>query len=312
MKSQNNQLLNILLPNLKNVEGIKKNIKIDFNAIKNKIISQAQENKNKTNKTNKSNNKKQANAPNKPKKFSKGELKNIFAKNSLLVAVRIRKLNQKEIEFSAKETIKKIDRDTLMITEPINLSLLQNNNLNNENNEKENSLILQRQKSLKELKENYFSFDFIFDKETSQEEIYLNTSKLLLEEVLEGYNATIFAYGATGSGKTYTMVGNGENPGIMVRAVSDLFSMVELSKNKSFNIKIMYVEVYNENIRDLMTGKNDLEVREDPKLGMQILGASEENVISAGDVFKLLMYYIFLIFILIQKTALFSDFYICI
>ncbi len=287
MKNQNNQLFNIL-PKLKNLGGINQNLKLDFNVLKNKIIAHAQEAKNKTNKSNKSNNRKSSKSPNKPKKFSKGELKNIFSKNSLLVAVRVRKLNQKEIEYSAKETIKKVDRDTLMITEPLNINLSQNNN-ENDINDKESSLIMQKQKQLKDLKESYFSFDFVFDKETTQEEIYLNTSKLLLEEVLEGYNATIFAYGATGSGKTFTMVGNGENPGIMVRAVSDLFSMVESSKNKTFNIKIVYVEVYNENIRDLISGKNDLEIREDPKLGMQILGASEEHVISAGDVFKLLM-----------------------
>jgi len=268
MKNQNNQLLNILLPNLKNPEGIQKNIKLDFNEIKKKIINQNQANTN-------SNTIKNNKSTTKHKKYSKAELKNIFSKNCLLVAVRIRNLNNKEIEISLNETIRKIDRDTIVITEPINteLNLVEKDSSNN------------RQK----LKENYFTFDFIFDKEANQEEIYLNTSKLLLEEVLEGFNATIFAYGATGSGKTFTMVGNGENPGIMVRAVSDLFSLIELRKNKNFKIKIMYVEVYNEILRDLISGKNDLELREDPKLGTQIMGASEEQVLSAGDVFKLLM-----------------------
>jgi kinesin family protein 18/19 len=261
---KNNQLLNIVLPNLKNSEDIKKNIKIDFNEMKKKIIDKSKENEAK--RIGKIN----------PKKFSKGELKGIFAKNSLIVAVRIRKLNNKDIEFSANETIKKIDRDTLVISEPINPDI---------NSHSENPSIVKPQK----IKENYFSYDFIFDKDTTQEEIYLNTSKLLVQEVLEGYNATVFAYGATGSGKTYTMVGNGESPGIMVRAVSDLFSMIELKKNNKFIIKVIYVEVYNENIRDLITGKSDLEVREDPKIGMQILGASEELVLNAGDVFKLLM-----------------------
>lgn len=283
MKNQNYQLLNILLPNLKNPEAIKKNIKLDFNEIKKKIIEKSKESvaaiaTKKKPQTNKKN-------------FSKAELKSIFAKNSLLVAVRVRKLNKKEIsDFSAQETIKKIDKDTLVITEPIDaiFSDLNSNSEKEKNSQNSISTLIKQQQKIKE---NYFSFDFIFDKEATQEEIYLNTSKLLLEEVLEGYNATVFAYGATGSGKTYTMVGNGENPGIMVRAVSDLFSLIEQKKSKKVSIKVLYVEVYNENIRDLISGKNDLEVREDPKMGMQIVGASEEQVINAEDVFKLLMYF---------------------
>ena len=263
MKNQNIQLLNTPSPNLKNPEVMANNIKIN-NEIKNKIIDKS-----------KALSIRKGESIN-TKKFSKGELKSILAKNCLLVAVRVRKLNNKEMEHSANETIKKIDRDTLLITDPIDPLL----DLDNQN-----SKIIKQHK----MKENYFSFDFIFDKASTQEEIYLNTSKLLLEEVLDGYNATIFAYGATGSGKTYTMVGNGENPGIMVRAVSDLFGLIELKKNKKVDIKVIYVEVYNENIRDLISGKSDLEVREDPKMGMQILGANEEHVFSAEDVFKLLM-----------------------
>lgn len=56
-----------------------------------------------------------------------------------------------------------------------------------------------------------------------QEEVYEATTKNLAQDVLNGYNATVFAYGATGSGKTYTMVGTSSNPGIMVRALNDIF-----------------------------------------------------------------------------------------
>lgn len=264
MKNQNNQVLNIVLQNLKNNgssinnEAPADNIfnKVKFEDIKEKIFE---------NERNKKENWKL-------KKYKNAEIRNILAKNNLVVAVRIRKLNKREIEISATETIKKIDRDTLFLTEPIS-----------------NDGSFEEDRVKPKLKESLFSFDFIFDKNSKQEEVYLNTSKILLEEVIEGYNATIFAYGATGSGKTYTMIGNGQNPGIMARAVSDLFSLIEDGRNKNFNIKVMYVEVYNENIRDLISGKKDLELREDPRLGMQIVGAVEENVVNAGDVFKLLM-----------------------
>lgn len=62
-----------------------------------------------------------------------------------------------------------------------------------------------------------------------QDEVYERTAKSLVKDILVGYNATVFAYGATGSGKTHTMVGHGAETGIMVRAISDLFDIV--SKN---------------------------------------------------------------------------------
>jgi kinesin family protein 18/19 len=61
--------------------------------------------------------------------------------------------------------------------------------------------------------------------------VYEATSSCLVSDVLMGYNATVFAYGATGSGKTHTMVGSPEQPGIMVRALNDLFQAVKDSKN---------------------------------------------------------------------------------
>lgn len=249
-------LLNFLIPNLKNNPSVPKGINLDFNFIKNKILHKT----------------------NLLKDYTKVELKNIFGKNNLIVAIRIKKLNSKEVDISSGETIKKISRDTLVINDPKEINLLEEN---------VNSL---------QIKEKFYSFDFVFNKDSSQEEIYLNSSKLLLEEVLEGYNATIFAYGTTGSGKTYTMVGNGENPGIMIRSVSDLFSMIEAKKNRIFVVKITYIEVYNENILDLISGKNNLELREDPKKGTQVIGVNEVTVYSADDVFKLLMYKIKLFF----------------
>lgn len=62
-----------------------------------------------------------------------------------------------------------------------------------------------------------------------QDEVYEKTAKSLVKDILVGFNATVFAYGATGSGKTHTMVGHGGETGIMVRAISDLFDIV--SKN---------------------------------------------------------------------------------
>ncbi|GBO28866.1 Kinesin-like protein KIF19 [Araneus ventricosus] len=74
------------------------------------------------------------------------------------------------------------------------------------------------------------------------EEVYEKTTKNLVENVVDGYNGTVFAYGATGSGKTHTMVGVDDEPGIMVRALQDLFKEVDL-KNKMYDVSMSYLEV---------------------------------------------------------------------
>lgn len=72
---------------------------------------------------------------------------------------------------------------------------------------------------------------------TLQEQVYEGTTKNLAQDVLNGYNATVFAYGATGAGKTHTMVGTSSNPGIMVRALNDIFLAAQkLPDNTEFTV----------------------------------------------------------------------------
>lgn len=82
---------------------------------------------------------------------------------------------------------------------------------------------------------------------------------------MQGYNASVFAYGATGAGKTYTMLGTEENPGIMMLSIDELFRSIErYQSERDYKLKVSYVEVYNENIKDLLTGKDEyLDLRED-------------------------------------------------
>lgn len=68
-----------------------------------------------------------------------------------------------------------------------------------------------------------YDFDHVFNEHSSQEEVYRNTTAPLVRSVFEGFCATVFAYGATSSGKTYTMVGTQNDPGIMKRAIDDIF-----------------------------------------------------------------------------------------
>lgn len=101
---------------------------------------------------------------------------------------------------------------------------------------------------------------------------------------MQGYNASVFAYGATGAGKTYTMLGTEDQPGIMMLSIEELFRSIEhYSKLRDYMIKVSYVEVYNENIRDLLTDKvptgsaadDYLELREDQVKGVCVAGVTE-------------------------------------
>ena len=77
--------------------------------------------------------------------------------------------------------------------------------------------------------------------------------KFALDGVLDGFNATVFAYGATGAGKTYTMLGTDDIYGIMGLTFLELFRKIdEQKKNKEFKVLMSYLEIYNENIRDLL------------------------------------------------------------
>lgn len=107
-----------------------------------------------------------------------------------------------------------------------------------------------------------FTFDKVMGPEVSQNQVYLSTAKSIIESTIEGYNGTIFAYGQTGAGKTYTMEGKFEAPelqGITPRAFDNIFDLIEQqSSSTRFLVACSYVEIYNEEIRDLLspdTGK---------------------------------------------------------
>lgn len=120
--------------------------------------------------------------------------------------------------------------------------------------------------------------------------MYEKTTKSLLPKVLNGYNATIFAYGATGAGKTYTMLGTEQEPGIMFRTLHDLF--IDIAKTHDdfvYQVSMSYLEIYNELIRDLLNPSSSfLELREDAKGGVQVAGIREIVASTPQEVMHLL------------------------
>ncbi|RDD41252.1 Kinesin-like protein KIF19 [Trichoplax sp. H2] len=136
-----------------------------------------------------------------------------------------------------------------------------------------------------------FMYDATFDEGATQKEVFLGTTKPLIKSVLAGFNATVFAYGATGAGKTYTMVGKDDNPGIMILTLQDLFHQMEITQNEMhYRVKMSYIEIYNETIRDLLNpAAGYLELREDSKGNAVVTGITEVKTTSIRDVKKLLL-----------------------
>ncbi|KAJ9450015.1 Kinesin-related protein 1 [Diplonema papillatum] len=126
-----------------------------------------------------------------------------------------------------------------------------------------------------------------------QEDIYETTGKVLLAQALEGYNGCVFAYGQTASGKTYTMLGSPANPGVSYLLIHELFKQIaketEDNPHSVFTVEISFMEIYNEQARDLFNKKvkmgeySPVKIRQHPVLGIQVEGLLRVRVNCALD-----------------------------
>ncbi|KAK5815429.1 P-loop containing nucleoside triphosphate hydrolase protein [Linnemannia elongata] len=124
----------------------------------------------------------------------------------------------------------------------------------------------------------------------SDNELIYNTSvKNLVQSAMEGYNGTVFAYGQTSSGKTYTMSGNETQPGITPRAVEDVFKYIRENSDREFLLRVSYLEIYNESIRDLLSPEAiDLRIHEDKRRGVYVSPLKEEIVTAPSQVMRII------------------------
>ena len=197
---------------------------------------------------------------------------------NILVCVRCRPLSSLECQLSSYETIRIMDNKMVVLLDPIEYN-------------GPNSVFKNRSR------EQTYAFDFAFDKNTSQNCVFENSTKFLIKGVVNGYNATVFAYGATGAGKTYTMLGNENNPGIMPLTLQELFNEVNSLTDREYKLRFWYLEIYNENIRDLLkfmnkNNQNDdneyLDLREDPIKGILVSGITEISITNSKEMLKIL------------------------
>ncbi|XP_027761917.1 kinesin-like protein KIF19 [Empidonax traillii] len=188
----------------------------------------------------------------------------------LTVALRIRPLSEAEEEEGAALAAHRVGEQGVVLMDP----------------SEDPDDILRANRS----REKTFVFDMVFDHTATQEEVYVSTTKSLIEGVISGYNATIFAYGPTGTGKTYTMLGTDSEPGIYIRALDDLFKgLGATAEEVDYTVSMSYLEIYNEVIRDLLNPSSGfLDLREDSRGSIQIAGITEVSTTNAQEIMQLL------------------------
>ncbi|XP_021176689.2 kinesin-like protein KIF3B [Fundulus heteroclitus] len=134
-----------------------------------------------------------------------------------------------------------------------------------------------------------FTFDSVYGWNSKQRDIYDDAVRPLVESVLHGFNGTIFAYGQTGTGKTYTMQGMSKDPehrGVIPNSFEHIFTQISRSQNQKYLVRSSYLEVYQEEIRDLLCKDNNrkLELKENPDYGVYVKDLSSVVTKNATEI----------------------------
>ncbi|XP_050486352.1 centromere-associated protein E-like [Bombus huntii] len=133
-----------------------------------------------------------------------------------------------------------------------------------------------------------FYFDHIFDMNASNWDVFDTVVKPIVNAAVNGFNGTVFAYGQTSSGKTYTMMGSAEELGIVPLAVQHMFDAIANTSGREFLLRVSYLEIYNERVNDLLNKSGtDLKLKEDSS-GQVILQCKEEITNSPENVLSIM------------------------
>lgn len=152
---------------------------------------------------------------------------------------------------------------------------------------------------MKELGLIRYDLDNVFDTQDNNARVYDSAAKRLVRRVMEGYHGTVFAYGMTGTGKTFSMQGTATNPGVIPLAITDIFSYIRETPHREFLLRVSYLEIYNERIHDLLAGpvagmngqpgpQEEIKLREDSKRGVYATPLKEEIVQSPTQLLRVI------------------------
>ncbi|XP_043727184.1 centromere-associated protein E isoform X4 [Cervus elaphus] len=134
-----------------------------------------------------------------------------------------------------------------------------------------------------------FNFDRVFHSNETTKNVYEEIAVPIIDSAIQGYNGTIFAYGQTASGKTYTMMGSQEYLGVIPRAIHDIFQKIKKFPDREFLLRVSYMEIYNETITDLLCDTQKMKpliIREDFNRNVYVSDLTEEVVYTSEMALK--------------------------
>ncbi|ATY63173.1 kinesin family [Cordyceps militaris] len=138
------------------------------------------------------------------------------------------------------------------------------------------------------------TYDNVFTTHDNNSRVYDHIAKRLVRRVMEGYHGTVFAYGMTGTGKTFSMQGTATHPGVIPLAITDIFSYIRETPSREFLLRVSYLEIYNERIHDLLSmpagggEQEEIKLREDSKRGVYATPLKEEIVQSPTQLLRVI------------------------
>ncbi|KAI8632295.1 kinesin-domain-containing protein [Xylariaceae sp. FL1651] len=144
-----------------------------------------------------------------------------------------------------------------------------------------------------------YYYDNVFTTHDDNSRVYDHIAKRLVRRVMEGYHGTVFAYGMTGTGKTFSMQGTASSPGVIPLAITDIFSYIRETPSREFLLRVSYLEIYNERIHDLLSmptgngvgagaAQEEIKLREDSKRGVYATPLKEEIVQSPTQLLRVI------------------------
>ncbi|KAG3081056.1 hypothetical protein PI124_g19479 [Phytophthora idaei] len=201
------------------------------------------------------------------------------------VAVRCRPMSSRETQMGARGIVQVLDGTTVVIHPTADAQASTSSSPASETSDTS--------------EKKQYTFDFAYYTKSTQAQVYEDIAKPLVDQALQGYNGTIFAYGQTGSGKTHTMMGSGDDHGIVPLMNGDLFARINASDAENANsgdegaikylVTVSFLEIYNEVIKDLLNPSDKvLKIREHPDMGIYVEQLAELVVRDPADVTRLL------------------------
>ena len=193
---------------------------------------------------------------------------------NMKVVVRVRPASEAERHSNHKSVVTVVD-DHVIVFDPKKESL--------SGQKRRKSIMTRGPKDLR------LAFDKVCDQYATQVDVFEASTKPLVDGVMDGINCSLFAYGATGAGKTYTMLGNPDNPGVTFLTMMELYKRINQVKDEKIcTVSVSYLEIYNEQINDLIKPSGPLDVRVDSCSGVTVNGLSWHKPQTASELFELL------------------------